>query len=138
MAHKLPTETIVFAVSFLLIGAEFVLMGDSDEYDYAARPVYMEPAAGEQIVPVIEPGMAGPQPEFTEQEEVEEEIVEEVFEDEEFDMAFGQPIDNTQPLVSTRPEFDGPMTTDPEFEDTFDRNFGQPLPPEPMIDDFAN
>ncbi len=139
MAHKLPTETIVFAVSFLLIGAEFVLMGDSDEHDLMARQTAVQASARHLPEPEPEPGTVGPRPDFMpeETEVVEEEAGfddDEAFDDE---VAFGQPLDNTRPLVSTSPEFDEPFSAEPEFDDGFDGSFGMPTMPDPMTDDLG-
>ena len=142
MAHKLPTETIVFAVSFLLIGAEFVLMGDSEEDALMSRQMMVQSTAGSEPdpEPEIEPGSIGPRPDFMpdETELVEDPPIEEeedIYEDE---VEFGQPIDNTRPLVSARPEFDQPFSAEPEFGEAFDSSFGMPTEPEPMMDDFPN
>lgn len=139
MAKGLPTETIVFAVSFLLIGAEFVFMGDSDDSQHIYRSVAATHEARIGGREEEGPPPDAPQPMFTEQEEiVAEGEDEDGFGEDDFDDTFGEPLFDTKPLVSAEPEFEDPIMDDPIPDDSFDRSFGQPTDPVPMSesDDF--
>lgn len=136
MAKGLPTETIVFAVSFLLIGAEFVFMGDSDDSQHVYRSVAASHQARIAGTADDMPPPDAPQPMFTEQEEIvpEGEEGEDGFSEDDFDDNFGQPLMDTKPLVSTDPDIEDPIGIDPVGDDSFDTSYGQGSAPVPMSD----